>query len=171
MKSSQHIQAILSDVDGVMTDGGITFDNQGIETKTFFVRDGLAIRLWLAAGYRFGVMTARTSQIVRLRAAELGIDPVLQGVPAKGTAVEDVARQWGIDPETICYIGDDLSDLPVFRRVGMGVAVADAVPELRKAAGYVTKACGGRGAVRELIEELLKQRGRWDDLIRKYTEA
>ena len=171
MQSAQHIQAILSDVDGVMTDGGITFDNQGIETKTFFVRDGLGIRLWLGAGYRFGIMTARTSQIVRLRASELGIDPVLQGVPAKGAAVADVARQWGLEPEQICYIGDDLSDLPVFREVGLSVAVADAVPELRKAADHVTKAPGGRGAVRELIEELLQQRGRWDDLIRKYTQG
>ncbi len=170
MKAAQRIKAILSDVDGVMTDGGITFDNQGIETKTFFVRDGLAIRLWLNAGYEFGILTARTSQIVRLRAAELGIDPVLQGVTTKGDAALEVAKQWGIEPESICYIGDDLSDMPVFRRVGMGVAVADGVAELRKAASYVTKAPGGRGAIRELIEELLKQKNRWNDLIRKYTE-
>ena len=171
MKSAEHIEAIISDVDGVLTDGGITIDNQGIETKTFYVRDGLGIRLWLKAGYQFGILTARTSQIVRLRANELGIDPVLQGVSAKGEAVLDVAAQWSLDPQAVCYIGDDLSDISVFRQVGLGVAVHDGVSELRESADHITTARGGRGCIRELIEELLKQRGRWDDLIRKYTQG
>lgn len=171
MKQAKQIQAILSDVDGVLTDGRITFDNQGIESKSFFVRDGLGIRLWLSAGYRFGILTARTSQIVRLRAAELDIHPVLQGVQSKGDAIHEVATQWGLTPEQICYIGDDLSDLPVFRRVGLAVAVGDGVRELQQAADFVTKQSGGRGAVRELIELMLQAQGRWDDLIRRYTEG
>lgn len=171
MKNAHQIRAILTDVDGVLTDGGLTFNNEGIETKTFFVRDGLGIRLWKQAGYEFGLLTARTSQIVRLRGAELGIDPVLQGVESKGIAARDVIDRWGLTPEQVCYVGDDLTDLPVIRLVGLGVAVADAASEVRKAARHVTTLAGGRGCVRELIESLLKSQGRWDDLIRRYVEG
>ncbi len=170
MKQAGAIRAILTDVDGVLTDGGITLNNEGIETKTFFVRDGLGIRLWKQAGYEFGLITARTSQIVRLRGAELGIEPVLQGVESKGAAARDAISRWGLEPEQVCYIGDDLTDLPVLRLVGLGVAVADAAPEVRKAAQHVTTLPGGRGAVRELIESILKSQGRWDDAIRRYME-
>ena len=161
---------MLSDVDGVLTTGGIVFDNQGIETKEFHIRDGLGIRLWHRAGFRFGILTARTSHIVRLRAVELGIEIVRQGFEDKLPVAQQIIAQQGFQPEQVCYIGDDLTDLPVMRRVGLGVAVADAAPEVRTAAQWVTEAPGGRGAVRELIETLLKAKNRWDDLIRKYLE-
>ncbi|MHB0957716.1 MAG: KdsC family phosphatase [Pirellulaceae bacterium] len=164
------IEMVLSDVDGVLTGGGIVFDNQGIETKTFHIRDGLGIRLWQRAGFRFGILTARTSHIVRMRALELGIEIVRQGFEDKLPAVQQIIEQHGLESDQVCYIGDDLTDLPVIRRVGLGVAVADAVAEVRARAHLVTELGGGRGAVRELIETLLKAKNRWDDLIRKYLE-
>ncbi len=164
------IELVLSDVDGVLTSGGIIFDNQGIETKEFHIRDGLGIRLWQRAGFRFGILTARTSHIVRLRAVELGIEIVRQGFEDKLPAVQQIIEQHGLQLDQVCYIGDDLTDLPVMRRVGLGVAVADAASDVRTYAHLVTELGGGKGAVRELIETLLKAKNRWDDLIRKYLE-
>jgi YrbI family 3-deoxy-D-manno-octulosonate 8-phosphate phosphatase len=164
------IELVLSDVDGVLTDGGLIFDNQGIETKKFHIRDGLGIRLWQRAGYRFGILTARTSHIVRLRCVELGIEIVRQGFEDKLLAAQQICEQQGLDLEQICYIGDDLTDIPLVRRVGLGVAVANAATEVCTAAHVVTDHPGGTGAVRELIETLLKAKNRWDDLIRKYVE-
>jgi len=164
----QAIELILSDVDGVLTDGGITFDNQGIETKKFHVRDGLGIRLWQRAGFQFGILTARTSQIVKNRCAELDIKIVRQGFEDKLPIAREVMKQLGIEPEQMAYIGDDLSDLPVIRHVGLGVAVADAAGEVRDAADHITQLPGGNGAVRELIEAALKAKNRWDDLVQKY---
>lgn len=162
------LRLILSDVDGVLTDGGIVFDNQGIESKRFHVRDGLGIRLWRKAGYRFGLITHRSSNLVRTRAAELGIDLVRQGVDDKRTAVRTIADELRLALSQVCYLGDDLPDLPVIRTVGFGVAVADACAEVREAAHYVTKLPGGSGAVRELIELILKAQARWEDLIQMY---
>jgi 3-deoxy-D-manno-octulosonate 8-phosphate phosphatase (KDO 8-P phosphatase) len=165
---SRKIELILSDVDGVLTDGAISFDNAGIELKSFNVRDGLGIKLWQRAGYKFGVLTARTSHIVKLRAAELKIEIVRQGLEEKLPAVKELLRELKLTPSQVCYVGDDLPDLPLLRFAGVGVAVADAVPELREAALYVTQLPGGRGAVREIIEVLLKAKNRWEDLVRSY---
>lgn len=162
------IELILSDVDGVLTDGGVIFDNQGIEIKRFHVRDGLGIKLWQRAGFAFGVVTARNSHIVKLRAAELGIDIVRQGFEEKLAIVKEIIEQRNLEAEKVCYIGDDLTDLPVLKLVGLAVGVADAVAEVRSAAHYTTKAAGGCGAVRETIETVLKAKKRWDDLIHKY---
>jgi YrbI family 3-deoxy-D-manno-octulosonate 8-phosphate phosphatase len=164
----QRIELILSDVDGVLTDGGILFDNQGIEIKKFHIRDGLGIKLWQRGGYQFGILTARTSHIVKLRAAELGVSVLRQGFEDKWPATLDVLRELKLSPEQACFIGDDLTDLPVIRQVGLGVAVADAAAEVKAAAHHVTTLAGGQGAVRELIELLLKAKQRWDELIRKY---
>ena len=165
----RRIELILSDVDGVLTDGGIWYDNQGVELKAFHIRDGLGIKLWQRAGFKFGLLTARTSHIVKLRAQELGIDLVRQGFENKLPAAQDILRDLNLAPEQVCYIGDDLTDLPVIRHVGLGVAVADAVSEVRSAAAYITKLPGGRGAVRELIELVLKGKSRWEDAIQKYV--
>jgi len=167
----ERIELILSDVDGVLTDGGVTFDNQGIETKQFYIRDGLAIKLWRQAGYRFGLVTGRNSQIVKRRADELGIDIVRQGIDDKLPAVVAIAADLGLVPEQICYIGDDLPDAPAIRAVGLGVAPADAADEVRRAAHYTTSLAGGRGVVRETVELILKNKNRWDDLIKKYVAA
>src|SRR5438045_5723159 len=134
----RRVELILSDVDGVLTDGGIWYDNQGIELKAFHIRDGLGIKLWQRAGFRFGLLTARTSHIVKLRAGELGIDIVRQGFEDKLPTAHEIIRDCGLAPEQVSYIGDDLTDLPVMRFVGLGAAVADAAAEVRKAAAYTT---------------------------------
>jgi 3-deoxy-D-manno-octulosonate 8-phosphate phosphatase (KDO 8-P phosphatase) len=167
----QTIELILADVDGVLTDGGIIIDNQGIETKQFHIRDGMAIRLWRRAGYRFGLITGRSSNIVKMRAAELGIEVVRQAAEDKLPAALEVLAELGLAPGQTCYVGDDLPDLPVMRAVGLAVAVADACPELRAAAHLVTAAGGGHGAVRETVETILKAQKRWDSLVQKYTQG
>jgi len=161
----QTVELILSDVDGVLTDGRVEFDNAGIETKRFHIRDGLGIRLWQKAGYRFGVITGRSSHIVNLRAAELDVEIVRQGVENKLAEVREVAEWLGLDLEQICYLGDDLPDLATVKAVGLGVAVADACSELREAADFVTDAEGGAGALREMVERILRAQRRWDDLV------
>jgi 3-deoxy-D-manno-octulosonate 8-phosphate phosphatase (KDO 8-P phosphatase) len=165
----RRVELILSDVDGVLTDGGIWYDNQGVELKGFHIRDGLGIKLWQRAGFRFGLLTARTSHIVKLRAGELGLELVRQGFEDKLPVAREMIRVCGLTPEQTCYIGDDLTDLPVIRSVGLGVAVADASSEVRSAAALVTELPGGRGAVRELIETILKAKSRWEDAIQRYV--
>ena len=167
-KRCQPIELIVSDVDGVLTDGSIVFNNDGIEIKRFHIRDGLGIKLWQRAGGKFGVVTGRSSHIVNVRAAELGIDLVRQGIEHKLPALREMAAQFRLSPEQICYIGDDLPDLPAVRFAGLGVAVADSCAELRDVAAYVTHLAGGQGAVRETVELILKSQQRWDDVIQKY---
>jgi 3-deoxy-D-manno-octulosonate 8-phosphate phosphatase (KDO 8-P phosphatase) len=164
----QRIELILCDVDGVMTDGGLWYDDQGRELKCFHIRDGLGIRLWQRAGFRFGILTARTSHIVKLRASELGVDLVRQGFEDKLPAAQELIRSCGLAAAQVCYLGDDLTDLAVIRHVGLGAAVADAAAEVREAAGWISQTPGGRGAVRELVEMILKAKGRWDELIQGY---
>jgi YrbI family 3-deoxy-D-manno-octulosonate 8-phosphate phosphatase len=159
------IRLILSDVDGVLTDGLITIDNSGVESKSFYVRDGHAIKIWRKAGFQFGLLTARNSQIVKLRAAELGITLVRQGFAEKLLAAREMVQQAGLEMNEVCYIGDDLPDLAVMYEVGLSATVADAAPEVKQAARWSMSANGGRGAVRELIERLLKAKGRWEDFV------
>jgi YrbI family 3-deoxy-D-manno-octulosonate 8-phosphate phosphatase len=167
----QQIELILCDVDGVLTDGGVVFDNQGIETKRFHIQDGLGVKLWQRAGHRFGIVTGRNSHIVRLRAVELEIEIVRQGVEDKLPAVRQIAAERGLRLDQVCYVGDDLPDLSAIKAVGLGVAVANACEELRKAAHFVTTCGGGDGAVRETIETILKAQERWETLIQKYTSG
>jgi 3-deoxy-D-manno-octulosonate 8-phosphate phosphatase (KDO 8-P phosphatase) len=172
MKLEQRCQAIelvLADVDGVLTGGQIVFNNQGIETKQFHIRDGLGIKLWQRAGYKFGLITGRSSHIVKIRAAELGVEIVRQTAEDKLPVAQEILKQLGLEPQQVCYIGDDLPDLPLMRSMGLGVAVADACAEMRQAAHLVTELRGGEGAVRETLEVILKAQRRWNDLIQKYT--
>ena len=164
----QSVRLILSDVDGVLTDGGISYDNQGIEIKKFHVRDGLGIKLWQQSGHKFGVLTARNSHIVKVRASELGVAIIRQGFADKLPAALQIIEENQLKPENVCYIGDDLPDLPVIRAVGLGVAVANAVNEVRSAAHHTTKTPGGQGAVRELIELILTSQKRWSELLAQY---
>ncbi|MCA9179161.1 MAG: HAD hydrolase family protein [Planctomycetales bacterium] len=164
----RQVQLVLSDVDGVLTDGGIYYDSQGLETKRFHVRDGLGIRLWQRTGFTFGVVTSRTSQAVKIRCAELQIAHVRQGVSEKLPVVEEIASSLSLSAEQVCYVGDDLPDLSAMRWAGLGVAVADAPREVRQAADFVTQTRGGRGAIREVLEMILRTTNRWDDLIRRY---
>lgn len=156
------IKMILSDVDGVLTNGQITIDNAGIESKSFHVRDGLGITLWQRGGFTFGILTARNSQVVKLRAAELGIGIVRQGFSEKLPAAREIFEQCQVEPHEVCYIGDDLPDVPVLQCVGLPVAVNDAAAEVLACAKWKTNLPGGRGAVRETIERLMKAKGCWD---------
>lgn len=165
----QPIQLIISDVDGVLTDGGITFDNQGIETKKFHVRDGMGIKLWQRAGHHFAILTARSSHIVKLRAAELKIPIVRQGFDDKLPIAIQIMEELQLKPENTCYIGDDLTDLRVMNAVGLSVAVADGATDVRAASHMTTKLSGGQGAVRETIEKILQTQKRWDELVRSYA--
>jgi 3-deoxy-D-manno-octulosonate 8-phosphate phosphatase (KDO 8-P phosphatase) len=162
------IEVILSDVDGVMTDGGIRLLDDGRQMMVFHIRDGMGIRIWREAGKRFGIVTGRDLEAVRRRAADLHLDIVRQGVDDKLPAVDQIASELKITRDQICYIGDDLLDLASVRAVGLGVAVADAADEVRHAAKYVTSVRGGQAAVREIVELILKNTGRWDEVIRRY---
>ncbi len=163
------IELLLLDVDGVLTDGGVIYADDGTELKRFHVRDGSGLKLWHAASKRSAIVSGRKSVAVERRAAELGISPVLQGRDDKLAALAEVLATTGLAAAQVCAIGDDLPDLPMLRACGLRVAVADACSELRANADYVTATPGGRGAVREAVEWLLKLQGRWDELIARYT--
>lgn len=162
------IELLVSDVDGVMTDGRIIYDNQGIETKQFHVRDGVAVKLWRRSGNRFGIITQRSSHAVKIRASELDVSFIRQAATDKIVAINEIVAELGLQFSQVGYIGDDLPDLPVLRAVGLGVAVADAATEVREAADFVTLLPGGCGAVRETVEMILKNQQRWDDIVRSF---
>jgi 3-deoxy-D-manno-octulosonate 8-phosphate phosphatase (KDO 8-P phosphatase) len=163
------IRLILSDVDGVLTDGRLIYSNAGIESKCFHIRDGQGIRLWQQNGFAFGIVTARSSQLVKLRAEELDIAIVRQGAKDKLAVVREVATEQGLTLGEVCYVGDDLPDLAPIQSVGLGAAVADAPEDVRQCAGYVTSLAGGQGAIREVVELILKNTNRWETTIRKYS--
>ena len=159
------IELLVLDVDGVLTNGGIVYDDHGTELKRFHVRDGSALKFWQHAGKHAAILSGRTSRTVEVRAAELGIAPVIQGMPAKLASYRKLLDHFQLQPEQVACIGDDLPDLPLVRNCGLGVAVHDAVPELRADAAYVTHTPGGTGAVREVIELILRCQGAWQRLV------
>jgi 3-deoxy-D-manno-octulosonate 8-phosphate phosphatase (KDO 8-P phosphatase) len=159
------IELLLVDVDGVLTDGVIALDDHGVETKHFHVRDGGALNLWRRAGKTAAILSGRSAPSVDRRAAELGIAPVIQGAARKAGPFRDLLVQMGLEARQVCYIGDDLADLPVLLAVGLAACPADAAPEVLEAAHLVARAPGGRGAVREVVEAILKRQGTWDALI------
>ena len=167
-ESLAHIKLLLLDVDGVMTDGRIFYDDQGHETKAFDVKDGHGLKLVQRAGIQVGIITGRQSDIVLKRAAELGIDLVYQGAKDKMVPFREILSKLQLRAQETAYVGDDLVDLPVLREVGFSAAVADAVDEVRSMVDLVTSRPGGRGAVREVCEYLLRKSGRWDDVTRRY---
>jgi 3-deoxy-D-manno-octulosonate 8-phosphate phosphatase (KDO 8-P phosphatase) len=164
------IQLLLMDCDGVLTDGRIWIFENGEEQKGFHTRDGLGIDLWHRAGLRSGIISGRRSSAVETRGRTLGMSFIIQGHENKAQAFADVLEQAGVAPAEVAYIGDDLNDIPLMLQSGLGIAVADAAHETREHAHYVTKAPGGFGAVREVIELILKSQGRWDDLIKSYLQ-
>ena len=163
------IRAIVLDVDGVLTDGRIGYGGGSPrEIKFFDVRDGQGIRLALRAGLLVGILSGRKSQANRVRAKELGLSFLYEGCLDKLAGWEQMLADLGLKPEECMYIGDDVVDMPPMRRAGVPVAVADAAPELDSVAMFRTQHFGGRGAVREAIEILLKGQGKWDSVLEKY---
>ncbi len=165
------ITLLVLDVDGVLTDGIIEVDDRGVESKHFYVRDGSAITLWRRAGHRVAILSGRWAPVVDRRASELGIAPVIQGASDKREAFRKLLDDLQLKPEQVCYMGDDLPDLPVLLTAGLAACPADAAPEVREVAQIVASAPGGRGAVRDLVEFILKQQGRWDNLVANYRPA
>jgi 3-deoxy-D-manno-octulosonate 8-phosphate phosphatase (KDO 8-P phosphatase) len=162
------IKMLVLDVDGVLTDGTIVVDAEGRESKFFSVLDGHGVRMWKRAGLAAAFLSGRASVPTKQRAKELAIDFCLEGCHDKLASLQELMRLSGISTSEIAYVGDDLPDLPVIRCVGFGAAVANAVDEVKEAADYVTVRKGGQGAVREVIEYILKKTGRWEGLMQRY---
>jgi 3-deoxy-D-manno-octulosonate 8-phosphate phosphatase (KDO 8-P phosphatase) len=153
------IVLLALDVDGVLTDGSILLDDNGLETKRFNVRDGFGLRLWAKLGFRSAVITGRTGAALEHRAMELGLSEIIQGSQNKSESLDALVKGTGVPPEQIAFLGDDWPDLPILRRVGYPMAVADADDEVRRVAAYVTPRAGGRGAVRDAVMHLIGSKG------------
>lgn len=162
------VRLILLDVDGVLTDGSVLIHGDGTESKSFHIRDGAGIVLAQQAGIAVGLLSARSSSATTQRASQLGIRIVSQGVASKVSEFSRLIAEQGFDESAVAYMGDDLLDLPVLERAGLAGAPADAAPEVRNRAHWVSPSAGGRGAVREFIEMILRAQERWDALVRDH---
>lgn len=162
------IELLLLDVDGVLTDGSITYSDSGEQIKRFNAKDGLGIRLLMDAGIGVGIITGRKSKALEHRCKNLGIHLLFDGIKNKAEALETICAQTGKNAEKIAFAGDDLIDLPVMKRVGFSFCVCDACPEVKTHADRVTRHKGGKGAVREICESILKSKGLWDAILNRY---
>ncbi len=167
-KRAEQIKVLAFDVDGVLTNGGIILGNGGLEMKRFCVQDGMGITLAREAGIRSAIITGRKSEAVSRRAEELHIDLVYQGSRDKLTALELLLEEANVKEHEIAYMGDDLLDLCLLRRVGLAFAPANARPEVRQAVHLTTQTEGGKGAVREMVEIILRLQNIWDEVLNKY---
>jgi 3-deoxy-D-manno-octulosonate 8-phosphate phosphatase (KDO 8-P phosphatase) len=167
-EKGKKIQLVLLDVDGVLTDGRLIMGSGGEEGRSFHVRDGLGIRLGQRGGLLFGLISGRESKIVADRAEELYITEIHQGVFDKVAKLEEVLGRLKLEKDQVCYIGDDLVDLPVLRQVGLAAAPADALPEVREAVHYVADCRGGQGAVREVVDILLRAKEKWETVTARF---
>ncbi len=165
------IKLLLLDVDGILTDGSIIIGESNQELKIFNIKDGLGIKLAQTAGIEIGIITGRTSEAVKKRADELDIQILYQGQPDKLKTYEQIKKDLGLTDDQIAYMGDDLNDLKLFQKVGLSIATEDSRDEVKAEADYITKTPGGKGAVREVIELILKSQGKWQGLIQKYYDT
>jgi len=170
-KRAAHIKLLLMDVDGTMTDGSVTLlsqtDGTASEIKTFDAHDGQGLTLAHTAGLRTGCITGRESAALLRRAHEMNMEFIYMKQPLKMPAYEEILRKAGVSDAAVAYVGDDLPDIPLMRRVGLAVAVGNAVPEAKAAAHYTTRAHAGHGAIREAVELILKSKGTWKAMIDK----
>lgn len=164
----RQIRLLVLDVDGVMTDGRIIMDYEGRETKNFDVKDGHGMKILMRYGIDVVLVTGRRSAVVEHRARDLGIGEVHQGVHNKLEIADTVLRNRSMTYEHMAFVGDDIVDIPVLKRAGFSAAVADAVADVKKCVDYVTVCKGGRGAVREVCELILKAKGDWADVAKRY---
>jgi 3-deoxy-D-manno-octulosonate 8-phosphate phosphatase (KDO 8-P phosphatase) len=167
MERAKDVKLVILDVDGVMTDGRIVIDDNGVESRNFDIKDGLGVVALQMCGVECAIITSKSSVAVRHRAEELKIKRLYQGIRKKTEPYEAMLAEIGLSDAQVAYVGDDLVDLSMMKRVGFPVAVADAVDEVREAAVYVTKAPGGRGAVREVAELILKAQDKWQMILSK----
>jgi 3-deoxy-D-manno-octulosonate 8-phosphate phosphatase (KDO 8-P phosphatase) len=171
LSSAGRIRLLILDVDGVLTDGSIILDAAGNEFKSFHVRDGHGIIMAIRAGITVALITGRYSEVVRRRAQELGIKEVFQRCRDKRAVYFRLAEKYSLNDSEIAYVGDDVVDIPVMKTCGLPVAVADSAEEIRPFARMITRECGGRGAVREVCDFILKAKGLWKDIIDEYSET
>lgn len=162
------IKLVIMDVDGVLTDGRIIYDNYGDELKFFDVQDGLGLALLAWSGIKTAIVTAKKSRIVKRRAKEANITHLFMNIIDKGKIYHQLLKRHNLSHENICCIGDDLLDVPMMKKAGLAVAVPNAVDEVKKAANYITTHPGGKGAVREVVELILKSQHKWEDLTRRW---
>ena len=164
----EKVKILLLDVDGVMTDGSIIYNDSGDEIKAFCVKDGLGIRLLMNSGIKIGVVTGRSSEALHHRCKNLHIEYIFDGVLNKAEILDKIIEMTGIQASEIAYMGDDLPDIPIMRGVGIPIAVADAHESVIETACIVTSAKGGNGAIRELCEAILKAQGHWESVVKRF---
>lgn len=169
-KRAAEVELVIFDVDGVLTGGEIIHGPDG-EWKIFDVQDGLGFALARRYGLRTALLTARRSAAARRRATELKVNAMQEGASDKGVGLIEIAQKLGVDPRKVCYVGDDIADLPAMRKAGLAVAVANAAPEVKKRADWITVRRGGKGAAREVIEGILKAKGLWSTAVKKAEEG
>jgi len=169
IERAKKIKLLILDMDGVMTDGRIIYGVYGDELRFFNVQDGFGVTLLRRAGIKTVIITAKKTRIVKARARDLKVERVYAGFMDKLAALEDIVRRFGFSAEEMCFVGDDLIDLPVLKRVGLAVAVPNAVSEAREAAHFVTSKKGGRGAVREVCDLILKAQDKYKDVVARYS--
>ena len=162
------INHLILDVDGVLTDGTLFFDANGSEMKGFNVQDGHGMKLWMRAGNTVAIITGRKSSVVSHRCSDLGIEFVYQNAKNKLVTLNEYISTHNVNPMSICFVGDELVDIPAFKKVGLAVAVPNAVPEALECADIITDKSGGKGAVREIIDFLLKEKGQWETVTNRY---
>ena len=169
-KKLKSVKLLMLDVDGVLTDGKIIYNDRGEEIKAFNVRDGHGLKLLMRAGIEIALITGRKSRVVLHRARDLGIKKVYQGVINKIEIYEKILKEKKLKDINVGFVGDDLVDIPVLKRVGFSAAVGDAIPEVKKVVDYVASKRGGEGAVREICELLLKVQNKWEGITERYRD-
>lgn len=165
---AKHIALLILDVDGVLTNGQLVFGSEGEAMKVFHTQDGLGITAAHKAGLKTAIITGRETEMVRRRGLELKIGDVYQGAMDKVQAFQELLSRYSLLPEQVAYVGDDLNDLAVMSQAGLACAVANAVPDVKQRAHFITSREGGRGAVREVIELILKSQGKWEAIVEAY---
>lgn len=170
LAKAAQIKLIIFDVDGVLTDGSLFIGDDGEEYKAFHSRDGHGMKMLRATGVEIGIITGRTSNVVRHRMESLGIHHVYQGQLEKLPAFQQLTSKLGIDPQQVAYVGDDVVDLPILTRVGLAVAVADAHPLVKRHAHWITPCGGGQGAARDICELIMEAQGTLDASLQHYLQ-
>lgn len=171
LEKAKKIKLLLLDVDGVLTDGKIVYDSGGRDLKFFDVHDGLGVYLLKKAGIPTVLITARGSKAIKPRARDMRVEAIFSDISPKSAVIDKILKRFKVSLDEICFVGDDLVDLCLMKKVGFAIAVFNACPEIKTLAHYITLREGGRGAIREVVEIILKAKGRWQEVIQPYQES
>jgi 3-deoxy-D-manno-octulosonate 8-phosphate phosphatase (KDO 8-P phosphatase) len=169
LSRAKRVELLLLDVDGILTDGGIILISSGEEIKVFSVLDGMGIKLLQKIGVELGIVSSRNSKVVEHRGRELGIELIIQGELDKLSAVESILKQKGLTFESVAYMGDDWVDIPLLKKAGLAISVPNAWPPVKDYAHYITTKEGGKGAVREVCELIIRAKGKWEEVFSRYS--